>query len=94
MKRSQELVKRVMLEQGVPGAVVAVVRDGRVVWSEGLGLADVENHTPCTPDTGEGDYVYKLDTVTKGTTVYTGLWRPECSEGATRFLQTVVPIIV
>lgn len=51
MKRSRELVKRVMLEQGVPGAVVAVVRDGRVVWSEGLGLADVENHTPCTPDT-------------------------------------------
>ena len=52
VSKCRGLVRRVMLEQGVPGAVVAVVRDGELVWSEGLGLADVENNTPCTPDTG------------------------------------------
>lgn len=51
--RCRELVRRVMVEQGVPGAVVAVSRDGEVVWSEGIGLADVENDTPCTPGSGE-----------------------------------------
>jgi len=39
------------LRYGVPGAVVAVAVDGRVVWSEGIGLADVENNVPCTKDT-------------------------------------------
>ena len=51
--KSRALVKQVMLEQGVPGAVVAVIKDGRLVWSEGVGLADVENDTPCTAESGE-----------------------------------------
>lgn len=40
-----------MLERGIPGAVVAVMKDGGLVWSEGMGYADVENDVPCTPDT-------------------------------------------
>ena len=52
VERCRGLVRRVMVEQGVPGAVVAVARDGKVVWSEGMGLADVENDTPCTRQTG------------------------------------------
>ena len=40
-----------MLKYGVPGAVVAVAVDGKIVWSEGTGLADVENNVPCTEDT-------------------------------------------
>ena len=51
--KSRALVKQVMLKQGVPGAVVAVIKDGRLVWSEGVGLADVENDTPCTAESGE-----------------------------------------
>lgn len=51
--KSRALVKQVMLEQGIPGAVVAVIKDGRLVWSEGMGLADVENNTPCTAESGE-----------------------------------------
>ena len=40
-----------MLEQGIPGAVVAVSINGCTVWSEGLGYADVENNVLCSPDT-------------------------------------------
>lgn len=35
----------------VPGMQVAVWKDGRLVWSEGLGWADVENLSPVTPTT-------------------------------------------
>ncbi len=51
IERSRLLLKRTMLEKGIPGAVVAVSRNGKTVWSEGLGYADVENDVPCTPDT-------------------------------------------
>ena len=52
IRKSRHMLKSVMLEQGVPGVVVAVVMDGECVWSEGLGLADVENDTPCTNQSG------------------------------------------
>lgn len=51
IERSRRHVKRAMMERGVPGAVVAVSKYGRLVWSEGLGYADVENDVLCTPDT-------------------------------------------
>ncbi len=51
VERSRKLVKRTMLEQGIPGAVVAVSKDGETVWSEGLGYSDVENNVLCTPET-------------------------------------------
>ena len=38
------------MEKGIPGAVVAVMKDGQLVWSEGMGYADVENDVPCTPE--------------------------------------------
>lgn len=37
-------------EYGVPGMVVAVVRDGRVVHLEGYGHADLRARTPMSPD--------------------------------------------
>ena len=58
INKSKMLIQQVMVEQGVPGAVVAVSLNGRVVWSEGVGLADVENCTPCT--TGSGEHTRKL----------------------------------
>ena len=33
----------------IPGAQIAVIQDGRLVWSEGFGLADVEQQVPVTP---------------------------------------------
>ncbi|XP_068131881.1 serine beta-lactamase-like protein LACTB, mitochondrial isoform X1 [Hyperolius riggenbachi] len=37
-------------EVGSPGIVVGVSVDGKTVWTEGLGFADVENRIPCSPD--------------------------------------------
>lgn len=39
-----------MIEKGIPGAVVAVMKDSQLVWSEGMGYADVENDVLCTPE--------------------------------------------
>jgi CubicO group peptidase (beta-lactamase class C family) len=33
----------------IPGAQIAVIKDGELVWSEGFGLADVEQQVPVTP---------------------------------------------
>lgn len=49
--KCRRLVQSSMMRYGVPGAVVAVAVNGRVVWSEGIGLADVENNVPCNEDT-------------------------------------------
>ena len=39
------------LQGGIPGLSAAVVRDGRIVWEQGLGFQDVEARIPATPDT-------------------------------------------
>ena len=38
-------------ESGSPGLVISVSVDGKIVWNEGFGYADVENDVPCTPNT-------------------------------------------
>ncbi|MCG9894138.1 MAG: beta-lactamase family protein, partial [Fimbriimonadaceae bacterium] len=43
-----------------PGGVVAVYRNGRLVYAKGFGLADLEQGTPMTPDT-----VIDIGSVTK-----------------------------
>ncbi|MHB1224785.1 MAG: serine hydrolase domain-containing protein [Gemmatimonadaceae bacterium] len=35
--------------EGIPGLSVAVIVDGRTVWSEGMGYADLENRVAATP---------------------------------------------
>lgn len=35
----------------LPGLAIAVVQDGRVAWSKGYGMADVERRIPITPET-------------------------------------------
>jgi serine beta-lactamase-like protein LACTB, mitochondrial len=37
-----------MRRSGIPGASVTVLRDGRQIWSEGLGTADLESKIPVT----------------------------------------------
>ncbi|MGE0353339.1 MAG: serine hydrolase domain-containing protein [Gemmatimonadales bacterium] len=46
---SRALLLDSMRVRGVPGASVAVLVDGRLVWSEGLGWADLEQRVPVTP---------------------------------------------
>jgi len=40
-----------MQTQRIPGMTVAVAIDGRLIWSEGLGYADVEARAPACPET-------------------------------------------
>jgi CubicO group peptidase (beta-lactamase class C family) len=44
----------------IPGMSAVIVEDGKVLWTEGFGYADVEHHVPATPDT-----LYHLASVTK-----------------------------
>lgn len=48
---AHELLARKKDEWGVPGIAVAVSVDGKTVWTEGLGYADVENRVPCGSQT-------------------------------------------
>lgn len=53
--QAQAPAQRAMMEElrsqtGSPGLSAAVAVDGKVVWAEGFGLADVENQVPVTPE--------------------------------------------
>lgn len=55
-----DYVKAQMERQHVPGVSVVVIKDGKIVKSEGYGLANVELNVPATPQT-----VYKIGSVSK-----------------------------
>jgi CubicO group peptidase (beta-lactamase class C family) len=55
-----DVVNAELQRQRIPGASVAVVRDGKVVKAEGYGLANVELKIPATSDT-----VYQIGSVSK-----------------------------
>lgn len=48
---ARTLIDAVMEESGTPGMSVAVGIDGRIVWSEGFGYADVEQRIPVWEET-------------------------------------------
>lgn len=48
---SKSLVQCMKEESGSPGVCVAVSVDGKIVWSEGFGFADVENRVLCSSKT-------------------------------------------
>ncbi len=47
--RAREIVRERL--DSIPGLAVAVARDGRIIWSEGFGWADLEQRVPVTPAT-------------------------------------------
>ncbi len=49
--RVDDLVRAHMAERNIPGAAVAVIRNGRVVKQKGYGVATVEFNVPVTPET-------------------------------------------
>ena len=49
IRESRQLILDTMAALRVPGAQIAVVRDGALLWSEGFGLADIEQQVPVTP---------------------------------------------
>lgn len=56
-------MEQALAEWKVPGAAVAVVRDGRTVYARGFGLRDLEGKKPVTPDT-----VFAIGSCTKAFT--------------------------
>ena len=51
------------VEQRAPSVAAAVVRDGEVIWSDAVGLADVERGEAATPD-----HQYRIGSITKSFT--------------------------
>jgi N-acyl-D-aspartate/D-glutamate deacylase/CubicO group peptidase (beta-lactamase class C family) len=69
---SEFRVVRSFIQQGIqenrsPSVAVAVIRDDKIVWAEGFGMADIEAKRPATADSG-----YLLASVSKPMTA-TGL---------------------
>src|SRR5262245_14514543 len=44
----------------IPGLSAVILADGKVLWTQGFGYADVENRLPATPDT-----LYHIGSLTK-----------------------------
>lgn len=57
-------IQRVMSDWKVPGAAIAIVKDGKVVLSKGYGLRDVKNNLPVTEQT-----MFPIASITKSFTV-------------------------
>lgn len=51
IEESQSIIRCMKEETGSPGVCVAVSIDGKTVWSEGFGFADVENRVLCSSKT-------------------------------------------
>ncbi|MGE0552443.1 MAG: serine hydrolase domain-containing protein [Gemmatimonadales bacterium] len=49
--RARQLLERYLEDQHVPGASAAISRNGRIVWSAGFGMANLELRVPATPET-------------------------------------------
>lgn len=49
--KSRKIIEDTMVKQKIPGLSVAVAVDGEIIWSEGFGFADLENHVRVTPAT-------------------------------------------
>jgi CubicO group peptidase (beta-lactamase class C family) len=64
----EAFVPAYMEQQGVPGVSIALVRDGRVVWTKGFGVTNLLTGKPVTPDT-----TFKVASNSKVVTAYIAL---------------------
>ncbi|KAL3884356.1 hypothetical protein ACJMK2_024502 [Sinanodonta woodiana] len=64
IEKARDLAIRIKDETGTPGLTIAVSVNGQLVWSDGLGYADVENRLPCSPDT-----VLRIASISKSITM-------------------------
>lgn len=51
VEMARDQVQAVRAERQIPGISVAIAVRGRIVWSEGIGFADMERRVPACPDT-------------------------------------------
>ena len=62
-EQARQFIRKTMQQQRIPGLQIAVVKDGTIVLSESLGLANVENRVPATRTT-----LFPLNSATKSFT--------------------------
>jgi CubicO group peptidase (beta-lactamase class C family) len=58
--RLGRLIREAQAEKHLPSVAAAALRDGEVVWSDAVGLADVEGSEEATPD-----HQYRIASITK-----------------------------
>src|SRR5690349_2477875 len=51
IEEARQRAHALLIDANLPGLSVAVARDGAIVWTEGVGWADLEDHVPMTPRT-------------------------------------------
>jgi serine beta-lactamase-like protein LACTB len=51
INEARKTVSDLMSKEGIPGFSIAVAANVKIVWSEGLGFADLETSVPATPQT-------------------------------------------
>lgn len=51
VKDLQQFVPRMMQHVGVPGLSIAVIRDGKIIWTDAFGVRNNETREPLTTDT-------------------------------------------
>lgn len=59
----ESAISKFIANDKTPGLSVAVVENGEFVWSEGFGMADLENSVPATSQT-----VYRIGSISKSIT--------------------------
>src|SRR5580658_5147760 len=64
----EDAVSKFMAANHAPGVSAAIVENGELVWSEGFGMADLENSVPATSRT-----LYRLGSVSKPLTATAAL---------------------
>src|SRR5690348_6709539 len=60
VEKIEESISAEMSRQGIPGLTVAIVKDGVLRWTNGYGMADIENFVPARAAT-----VYRLGSISK-----------------------------
>ena len=50
-EKLESLVAEAMLRDHVPGLSLAVVKDGKIVYTRGFGARRLKDNAPATPDT-------------------------------------------
>ena len=75
-------VEPLRLQAGIPGLSAAVVVNGRIVWEQGFGFADVDGRVAATPDTP-----YRIASLTK---TFSSVLLMQCVQAGTLSLDTPI----
>ncbi|HMQ61585.1 MAG TPA: serine hydrolase domain-containing protein [Flavilitoribacter sp.] len=61
IQEATRLIQDLMTEQRIPGISITILRNGKTLWSEGFGFADLENQSPVIP----GKTMFRIGSVSK-----------------------------